>query len=104
MPPFQGDRELAAPRDCPQENGQARHTIATRRRAGQSRQELGNIVEQPPKARRVAARLLIHARTAAIEKVDLVAGASELCAGILVPSRMALNAVDKDHRAARLAT
>src|SRR5476651_590122 len=103
MSTFQCDRKFASPGDRRQEDRQARDGVAARGGARQACEKLGNVIEQSAKAGRVAAILLVHAGTPAIEEVHVVAGLGKLCTRMFVPAAVTLNAVNEDDDAARFA-
>src|SRR5206468_4399808 len=64
--------------------------------------KLRNIVDEATEARRVAAVLRVQAGAAPVEEGDDEAGLGQRAAGVVVPTAVALDAVDADDAAARL--
>jgi hypothetical protein len=97
MAALQRGNGFAAPRNATQEYRQHRLLLPQRL------QELGDVVEQAAKARRVTARLSVLPGAAAIKKRHGEPRLAEPLAGMLIPAGMALNAMHENNPAARRA-
>src|SRR6516225_7886514 len=63
--------------------------------------EIGDVIEQAAKARRIAAIALVQTRTAAIEVIDRVSRRAQAAARVLVPATVALDAMQANDVGAR---
>src|SRR5207247_1208386 len=63
--------------------------------------EFSDVIEQPAITRRIASSLLVEAGTTTVEERDEIASLAESGTRVLIPTGMALDAVNADHVGAR---
>src|SRR5262245_51335503 len=89
MPPLQGRRQFAAPRDCDQKD--------LGRLPAQRLYKLCQVVKQTAKAWCIAALLFIQAGATTIQEEHLEIRSAQTIARMRIPAAVALDAVEANH-------